>query len=313
MIHPVSPNGLMPTVRPGDEIHLLDGDWGALRLQRLRGQPGAPVLIRPADGCNVRCATVGIDADCHWLVLDGKAMAWRVDSNGKGPLVLVLAESCRVSRLWVGPSTDPGQFTLTEGIELRARGCEAVANIVTQVRRGISLRGRNCAATQNHVIACHEDHVRSTRSDTCISNNMLLDSVLGDPANHNDFIQGWDDTAQTPDEGVLEGWVVQGNVLRNSLEGTIPCQGIGAFNGLVTASVLDNVVVTNHTLGICIGHDDGCLVKGNTVISPDDGIHASIRIRSAKPHLYPATVKAASRVLHNHAAAYDLHPGVQHA
>lgn len=313
MIYQPPPRSTLPKIQPGDEIHLLAGDWEAIRFQQLAGTPEQPIIVKPAAGALVRCHSIYADNSCRHLVMDGMAMQWRIDGERVGALVLVHGNHCIVRNLWIGPDADPGQLTLTDGIELRAKHCVAQYNLVTQVRRGISLRGEHCSAEQNHVVAAHEDHVRSTQGATCIVNNILLDSVQGDPANHNDFIQGWDDTAPTPDEGVLRGWRVTNNLLRNSAEGTTPCQGIGAFNGWVQGAVIqDNTVITNHTLGICIGHDDDCQVVGNIVLGIN---HAPslIRLRSAKAKRYPsAMTKTKDSVIQgNLSQGYDLRAGLK--
>lgn len=310
MIYQISPRSTLPKLQPGDEIHLLAGDWDAMRFQQLAGTPEQPIIVKPAAEALVRCTSIYTDASCCHLVIDGALLQWRINGERVGALVLVHSNHCIVRNLWVGPDVNPEQFTLTDGIELRAQHCKAQYNLVTQVRRGISLRGEHCIAEQNHVIAAHEDHVRSTRGATCINDNVLLDSMLGDPANHNDFIQGWDDTSPTPDEGVLRDWRVTNNLLRNSVDST-PCQGIGAFNGLVQGAIIrDNTVVTNHTLGICIGHDDGCQVVNNIVlgVNPTSSL---IRLRSAKAKPLPTVVTKNSVIQGNLSQGYDLRDGLK--
>ncbi|HPQ94967.1 MAG TPA: hypothetical protein PLN94_05225, partial [Thiolinea sp.] len=190
-------------------------------------------------------------------------------------------------------------------------GCYAQGNLIAQCRHGIWLAGAGCRADENHVIACCGDHVRYTRNGTDVKHNVLLESWQGHPHNHNDFIQGWDATAEMPEQGTLYDCMVSGNLLRNGTGAyCIPAQGIGMFDGLAShITVMDNVVVTDHVLGICMGHVDACVISGNRVFGLQ-GVAAGIRVRTGKAALYARTAIRPSRVAGNQAAAYDLAPGL---
>ena len=268
-------------VKSGDMVLLKSGDHGDLIINNV-GDHTALVNVIPENGAIITLNRLVINT-CTNLVFNGKG---KVTIRSKGqtsadvPLVSVLGGQGNVVQ-WCYIHTAASRtgwqaaqwLKARDGVFVEGDDCKISNNTIHNVRTGITLRGWSCDAMSNTIDGFCVDGIRMLADYTTAADNVIMHSFMGNPNNHNDAIQLWSASAANPQEGILNGVIIQRNRIFNRSTapgGLREMQGIGCFDGVIRRALIrDNLVQTDHYHGITLGVAEYCTISGNTVIGSD--------------------------------------------
>lgn len=180
----------------------------------------------------------------------------------------------------------------------RGSGCILTSNLIRDVYTGITLMSRASNAVSNSIYGYCGDGIRLLDSETIATGNNiaysyndcvpLVDCGGSDKrGSHNDAIQIWNYTADTPNTGKVSGLSVTDNIIYcpevNNMNIDLDSQGICCFNGKIRNSeFLRNKVLTNHSHGITLINPKNCTVSDNIIVPADENEISEIKLNRSK-------------------------------
>jgi len=148
-------------------------------------------------------------------------------------------------------------------------------NYLLNVNFGISVDASDSLVAGNLVENFAGDGLRGL-GDRCTFEYNTVKNCYNVNANHDDGFQSWSVGPDGVGTGEVVGVVLRGNTIINYEDPNQPhrgaLQGIGCFDGTFVDWVIENnVVITDHWLGITLGGARNCRVINNTVVDRNDG------------------------------------------
>ena len=288
-------------VEPGDEILLMDGQYGdiSIGVHSVRTTNSAFVTIAAAPGQNPVLANLELSATNMWRFQDlsvqsiGKNAA--IGVSDQGPLttsdiifkLIVLGSPESVDgwtqAQWIANAHQIGLFEMSSAGGLNTKCISFTGGKIYGVRFGAALFAHKSIFSNNTIDHFGDDALDYGANDIIISGNYVHDIENVGDGNHEDCMQGFNgplDKASAPKnpKGVpyaaYSNVTIKGNrCIRQTdpnLKFPVYLQGIDAFDSDWTnLTVVNNVVVTSACWGIVFGSVHGGQIINNTVISDE--------------------------------------------
>lgn len=277
-------------IQDGDIVYLDEGEWNnPLIIHNMPMIKGIVIMPIPLPGAVVTLPQLIVTKNCKRINIDGFNRLRIIDeaAGQDDELVTLYGAHCYITRSLVSGNEGFADHLddiqriniprdllvdLPNGIGLRGFGCGASHNDAGFLRYGVQGFGLSSMIEHNDIKVITGDHWRLLNHGSTAEGNINTLSYNVNPREHNDAGQMWNCTAESPQKGQLTGLRIHKNIayLDSTLhELTAPCQGFGVYDGGITDSTItENVVCTDHDLGITIGLGSGNTISGNKVFHP---------------------------------------------
>lgn len=258
-------------IRPGDTymMDIIPDDWV---LDKLRGEPDAPITIKPLPNRVRVINALRISDTCSYLSIDGlRHLQIKGVTDTPKPLAEIWGNHVSLQQLSL--ETDPAahlrwssedwEAYARKGLVVRGSHVTLANNRIINTSFAIELYGQYCNAGGNNILHFCGDGIRGLNSHQLIEGNLTAYAHIGNPNNHLDHIQLWNHTAPTPQQGILTGMRLHDNFCYNPPEHA-SCQGIGCYDGVITDSFFEgNTVGTNHQHLLTLASAQNCTIRDN--------------------------------------------------
>ena len=307
-------------VEPGDEILLMDGQYGdiSIGVNSVRTTNSEFVTVAAAPGQHPVLANLGLSATNMWrfqhLSVEsiGKNQAIRVSDQGPLTTSDIIFESIVLGSpesvdswtqaQWSANAHGVGFWEMSSAGGLNTQCISFTGGKIYGVRLGAALFAHKSVFSNNTIDHFGDDGVDYGANDLIISGNYVHDNEDVGDGNHNDCMQGFSgsidkSTAPKNPNGVAYAAYTNITIKDNrcirqtdpNLKFPIYLQGIDAFDADWTnLSVINNVVVTSSCWGIGYGSVHGGKVVNNTVL--DDGSNVGTKNRTGGIMCHPALI-----------------------
>ena len=307
-------------VEPGDEILLMDGQYGdiSIGVNSIRTTNSAFVTIAAAPGQHPVLASLGLSATNMWRFQHlsvqsiGKNQVIRVSDQGPLTTSDIIFESIIVGSpesvdnwtqaQWIANAHGAGFWEVSSAGGLNTKCVSFTGGEIYGVRFGASLFAHKSVFSNNTIDHFGDDGLDYGANDLIISGNYVHDNEDVGDGNHNDCMQGFSgsiDKTTAPKNPNGVAYAAYSNItikdnrcIRQTdpnLKFPIYLQGIDAFDADWTnLSVINNVVVTSSCWGVGYGSLHGGKIVNNTVL--DDGSNVGTKNRGGGIMCHPALI-----------------------